>query len=229
MCWQSSWDGRSSVRSSKPRHAARLGPSSPFTASLPCVAFRKPRSSQSSRSHQPHRGCFQIAPALPLQRVKLGRNEPCHCGSGKKYKRCHLAEDAQARSAANEPPSGATVARHMGRHMLASAGASDEAIDLAEQYFAAKDAGKGPAQQKMEYAQPLLGGPDREPEEVDRALQFAMLCWNVAIKPAEAREEALQSIAEHCGRAIRRPAGRSPRRIPSDGDHDDRAPRRDVP
>jgi hypothetical protein len=25
--------------------------------------------------------------------VKLGRNEPCHCGSGKKYKRCHLDDD----------------------------------------------------------------------------------------------------------------------------------------
>ena len=23
----------------------------------------------------------------------LGRNEPCWCGSGKKYKRCHLFED----------------------------------------------------------------------------------------------------------------------------------------
>ncbi len=26
---------------------------------------------------------------------KLGRNAPCHCGSGKKYKQCHLAEDQQ--------------------------------------------------------------------------------------------------------------------------------------
>lgn len=25
--------------------------------------------------------------------VKLGRNDPCHCGSGKKYKKCHLAAD----------------------------------------------------------------------------------------------------------------------------------------
>ena len=25
--------------------------------------------------------------------TKLGRNDPCHCGSGKKYKRCHLAAD----------------------------------------------------------------------------------------------------------------------------------------
>lgn len=25
--------------------------------------------------------------------VKLGRNSPCHCGSGKKYKKCHLTQD----------------------------------------------------------------------------------------------------------------------------------------
>ncbi|MDQ3914479.1 MAG: SEC-C domain-containing protein [Actinomycetota bacterium] len=29
---------------------------------------------------------------------KLGRNEPCHCGSGHKYKRCHLKADRQAES-----------------------------------------------------------------------------------------------------------------------------------
>jgi tetratricopeptide (TPR) repeat protein len=26
----------------------------------------------------------------------VGRNDPCHCGSGKKYKKCHLAEDESA-------------------------------------------------------------------------------------------------------------------------------------
>jgi len=25
--------------------------------------------------------------------MKLGRNDPCHCGSGKKYKQCCLAKD----------------------------------------------------------------------------------------------------------------------------------------
>jgi hypothetical protein len=25
--------------------------------------------------------------------MKLGRNDPCHCGSGKKYKKCHEAGD----------------------------------------------------------------------------------------------------------------------------------------
>ncbi|MEQ9166385.1 MAG: SEC-C metal-binding domain-containing protein [Fulvivirga sp.] len=29
---------------------------------------------------------------------KLGRNEPCHCGSGKKYKNCHQKEDSQKES-----------------------------------------------------------------------------------------------------------------------------------
>jgi tetratricopeptide (TPR) repeat protein len=28
--------------------------------------------------------------------ASLGRNDPCHCGSGKKYKKCHLAEDESA-------------------------------------------------------------------------------------------------------------------------------------
>lgn len=27
---------------------------------------------------------------ITRQRRKIGRNEPCWCGSGKKYKRCHL-------------------------------------------------------------------------------------------------------------------------------------------
>ncbi|CAG0944456.1 Protein translocase subunit SecA [Gammaproteobacteria bacterium] len=33
------------------------------------------------------------APAEPYRREtpKLGRNDPCHCGSGKKYKKCHGA------------------------------------------------------------------------------------------------------------------------------------------
>lgn len=39
-----------------------------------------------------------------------GRNEPCHCGSGKKYKHCHLAADEEAdralhaKQAAAAPP-----------------------------------------------------------------------------------------------------------------------------
>jgi len=31
--------------------------------------------------------------------VKPGRNEPCWCGSGTKYKKCHLAEDEKTSAA----------------------------------------------------------------------------------------------------------------------------------
>ena len=33
-------------------------------------------------------------------RLKTGRNEACPCGSGKKYKKCHLEADEKAQSAA---------------------------------------------------------------------------------------------------------------------------------
>jgi hypothetical protein len=31
--------------------------------------------------------------------AKLGRNDPCHCGSGLKYKKCHASQDDAAKSA----------------------------------------------------------------------------------------------------------------------------------
>jgi hypothetical protein len=44
----------------------------------------------------------------------LGRNDPCHCGSGRKYKQCCLDKDeaearaARATAAAEAPPPAAT-------------------------------------------------------------------------------------------------------------------------
>jgi hypothetical protein len=35
--------------------------------------------------------------------VRPGRNDPCWCGSGKKYKKCHLASDEQADQSRGEP------------------------------------------------------------------------------------------------------------------------------
>ena len=33
-------------------------------------------------------------------RIKTGRNDACPCGSGKKYKKCHMEADEKAQSAA---------------------------------------------------------------------------------------------------------------------------------
>jgi SEC-C motif len=38
----------------------------------------------------------------PLGPQPPGRNDPCHCGSGKKYKRCHLDADQRAQREAEE-------------------------------------------------------------------------------------------------------------------------------
>jgi tetratricopeptide (TPR) repeat protein len=32
---------------------------------------------------------------MPIMATTIGRNDPCHCGSGKKYKRCCLEEDQE--------------------------------------------------------------------------------------------------------------------------------------
>ncbi len=41
-----------------------------------------------------------LARPTPPPDVELGRNDHCWCGSGKKYKHCHLASDERRRSAA---------------------------------------------------------------------------------------------------------------------------------
>jgi hypothetical protein len=35
-------------------------------------------------------------PIVPIRKAapQIGRNDPCWCGSGKKYKKCHLGKDA---------------------------------------------------------------------------------------------------------------------------------------
>ena len=67
--------------------------------------------------------------------AKVGRNDPCPCGSGKKYKRCCLEKDetaARALAAVTPPPN---IAEEIG-HRLAAAyedqltTASNAVIDL---------------------------------------------------------------------------------------------------
>ena len=57
--------------------------------------------------------------------VRPGRNEPCHCGSGRKYKQCCLEKDesqarrARAKAAAEAPessPDAAPAARRAPKH-----------------------------------------------------------------------------------------------------------------
>ncbi len=40
--------------------------------------------------------------------AKIGRNDPCHCGSGKKYKKCHLPQENKSTTLANTSQSAPT-------------------------------------------------------------------------------------------------------------------------
>jgi preprotein translocase subunit SecA len=43
-------------------------------------------------------------PVKATAKEKLGRNDPCWCGSGKKYKHCHLRQDRAGRSTTSKRP-----------------------------------------------------------------------------------------------------------------------------
>src|SRR5712691_2751493 len=43
-----------------------------------------------------HPGCRHAASTVPTSMAKPRRNDPCHCGSGNKYKKCCLAKDEAA-------------------------------------------------------------------------------------------------------------------------------------
>jgi hypothetical protein len=45
-----------------------------------------------------------------MTKTKIGRNDPCHCGSGQKYKRCCLEQDQRTESAALAQAAAARVA-----------------------------------------------------------------------------------------------------------------------
>jgi len=63
-------------------------------AGLPPVFF--PEGEEEEHVHGPgcdhdHAGEADAAPAEQATSAKVGRNDPCPCGSGKKYKKCHGA------------------------------------------------------------------------------------------------------------------------------------------
>jgi hypothetical protein len=121
--------------------------------------------------------------------MQPGRNDPCPCGSGKKYKKCHLAQD-EAEARASRP----RVVERGDDNFLVSGNASDETLDLADEYFARRDAGRGPAQQMMEFVQPLIEMGDGSTEAINKAMTVGMMSWNLAVTPSEQREAALAKM-----------------------------------
>jgi hypothetical protein len=55
---------------------------------------RQPQVASANRSR--YKGCVLLGSKVLTRMAKPGRNEPCHCGSGNKYKKCCLAKDEAA-------------------------------------------------------------------------------------------------------------------------------------
>jgi len=70
------------------------------------------------------RKLFSPAPPRPAA-VELGRNEPCWCGSGKKYKKCHLTRDEREKA---EAAVAARVAAAQSRQKVLSGGGPPAAL-----------------------------------------------------------------------------------------------------
>ncbi len=67
-------------------------------AELPEYEFPARSSYPSFDLTQPVAPPEELPPIEPIRNVapRIGRNDPCWCGSGKKYKKCHLGKDAPA-------------------------------------------------------------------------------------------------------------------------------------
>ena len=82
---------------------------------------------------------------------KPGRNDPCHCGSGLKYKKCHSVADDAARSAELSAQAAARAA-------AAAEAAAQAAEGEGEQPVATKG-GKGQGQHPAGASAPRLQRP----------------------------------------------------------------------
>ena len=77
---------------------------------MPQAPVTRPRQQRLQARHPgAQAGGRQAQPAQDVPVQSLGRNDPCWCGSGKKYKHCHMREDMEAQraqAAAAKPPQG---------------------------------------------------------------------------------------------------------------------------
>ena len=126
--------------------------------------------------------------------AKIGRNDPCPCGSSKKYKQCCLAKDeAAARAAAQPPPEPSP--RRIGRFIYPQ---DDDGYErLTEDSNAVIDmihAGDIDAAERA--AQELLV---RYPEEHDGYDRLGMVCEarGENLKAADYYRKAIAFIEEH--------------------------------
>ena len=76
----------------------RSQPVGPSRQARRAAARRERRAGGAGAGAPPPPQAAPQAATVKRERPKLGRNDPCYCGSGKKYKNCHYREDQAAAS-----------------------------------------------------------------------------------------------------------------------------------
>lgn len=136
---------------------------------------------------------------------KTPRNAPCPCGSGVKYKKCCLPKEevpAPTRGTPWGPYSSATApgaraVKHRGRRLIVSGDVDDQALDHAADYFDRKSRGQGPAQQVVEFSQPLIDAAGGGLAGLNKAMNLGSVFWNLAVtKDEEERRRMLDRLVE---------------------------------
>ena len=108
--------------------------------------------------------------------AKIGRNDPCPCGSGKKHKKCCEAGQEKAERLAR---------------MAATSATTGDAAGVASHR------GSGPASQMMAFAQPLLDETDGSQEQMNRMFQLAAIFWNLALfRDGEERDQQIDDLLD---------------------------------
>jgi tetratricopeptide (TPR) repeat protein len=120
---------------------------------------------------------------------RLGRNDPCHCGSGRKYKLCHADADSKAAAPQRDPAAAAALARAA---QARAGGRMREALAALEQAIAASPHHGG---LNLELGRLLLAGG--RPQQALPLLEHA-----VALQPALAdarlqQGQALEQLGWH--------------------------------
>ena len=123
-------------------------------------------------------GLDAMAPAEPF-RPRAGRNAPCPCGSGRKYKKCHLAADE---------------AEHAGLQAATSTHAMDETLVRRLSGFALREYGEA-----WEAFEDDFASPD---EALPLALPWSVYCFEVDGKRIV--DAYLEDRARRCSREERR-------------------------
>lgn len=134
--------------------------------------------------------------------MEISRNQPCPCGSGKKYKRCCMGKGSLVSACVaggslpadegDDVPEGMRVIEHRGRRLITRGDPDERALDVAAEFFERRERGEGPAADMVRFAEPLLKEAGDDADSYQGALNLAMMFWNLAqVDDEEGREDLM--------------------------------------